>query len=188
LTLTVTGSVLNAQIEQGAFGPTSYIPTTGAAATRLQDLAFIPVSTAWFNATVGSWVIEFINISTTNNYARALWTNVAGSPSPVVISPAPLLFGQYDGAAIVSAANNVTTGPVQKGITTWATGTAKTCLNGGSVVTSNALTTGYAALASANMYFMQQSVAPTEAMNGYIRRLTYWPRVLSDAEMQQVTT
>src|SRR4029077_15880586 len=52
LTLTVTGSVLNAQLEAGAFA-TSYIPTTAAAVTRAPDLGTMPTA-PWFNATAGS--------------------------------------------------------------------------------------------------------------------------------------
>jgi hypothetical protein len=43
LTLTVTGEVLNAQLESGGLR-TSYIPTAGAAATRSGDIAIIPSS------------------------------------------------------------------------------------------------------------------------------------------------
>ena len=55
LTLTVTGSVLNAQLEAGAFA-TSYIPTTAAAVTRAQDLCRIPsTNMGWFTPPGGSW-------------------------------------------------------------------------------------------------------------------------------------
>lgn len=43
LTLTVTGEVLNAQLEARSF-KTSYIPTAGAAVTRSEDIATIPSS------------------------------------------------------------------------------------------------------------------------------------------------
>ena len=49
--------VYGLQIEAGAF-PTSYIPTTGAAATRARDLAEIPTSAFGYNNDAGSLVIE----------------------------------------------------------------------------------------------------------------------------------
>jgi len=41
----------------GAF-PTSYIPTTGAAATREQDVAYIATA-GWLNTTVGTMLLDF---------------------------------------------------------------------------------------------------------------------------------
>ena len=58
LTLTVSGTVTNAQLEAGAF-PTSYIPTTGATATRAMDLAEIPTSAFGYNNDAGSIAVEF---------------------------------------------------------------------------------------------------------------------------------
>ena len=59
LTLTVSGTVTNAQLEAGAF-PTSYIPTTGATATRARDLAEIPTSAFGYNNDKGSLVIDVL--------------------------------------------------------------------------------------------------------------------------------
>ena len=50
LTCTVTGSVTNAQIEAGSFGPTSWIPTAGATATRAKTtFVTMPTNAGWYN-------------------------------------------------------------------------------------------------------------------------------------------
>jgi hypothetical protein len=48
-----------AQMEAGAF-PTSYIPTTSATATRARDLAEIPTSAFGYNNDKGSLVVDFL--------------------------------------------------------------------------------------------------------------------------------
>ena len=58
--------------------------------------------------------------------------------------------------------------------------------------TSAALTTGYGLYVTFGVGIMAilggNPGVVNETMTGYIRRVSYWPRVLTDAEMQQVTT
>jgi hypothetical protein len=60
LTLTVSGSVTSAQLEAGSF-PTSYIPTTTAAATRTADVASITGTafSSWYRQDEGTLFAEF---------------------------------------------------------------------------------------------------------------------------------
>jgi len=71
LTVTVSGTVENAQLEAGG-AVTSYIPTTIGATTRARDVARINVSDFGFNVVAGTLLIEFESRSTTTMYIAAL--------------------------------------------------------------------------------------------------------------------
>jgi hypothetical protein len=93
---------------------------------------------------------------------------------------------QYYGTAVVNSANTMVLGAVQKGVTSYAPSTAKACLNAGAVA-SGAMTGGYAALVANGVRFFSDEFG-TSMTSGYLRSVRYWPRVLSDAEMQAVTS
>ena len=65
LTLTVSGTVGNAQLELGSFA-TSYIPTTSAVVTRSADVCQITGGdfTSFWNASEGSFAVEYDRIFT----------------------------------------------------------------------------------------------------------------------------
>jgi hypothetical protein len=178
-----------AQVEQGAF-PTSYIPTTAAAVTRAQDNCVIPAANMapWFASPGGSWFVEFIRL----NPAPASVLVVALNANPGQATPfytnATLSVAQFDGVAALASANTVTVGAITKGATSWAASAEKICANAGSVITGPSAG-GYSSLGTFGVSFLNDAVSgQSENMTGYLRRVQYWPRALSDAEMQQVTT
>ena len=186
----VTGTIQLAMpsLETGAF-PTSYIPTTSAAVTRARDVTKMPPNVSWYTAPGGSWFAEFIcNNNPTNGLAIRVLANSLnnGFTQMFVNGNAGRAIGMYDGAAELDTANGITIGAISKAATTWATGQAKACANGGAIATLATLTNGYPLDAAGILILV--SAAPSDSMTGYIRRLNYWPRVLSDTEMQQVTT
>ena len=177
-----------AQVEQGAF-PTSYIPTTSAAVTRAADVATISPAnmSPWFASPGGSWFAEFIDL----NPPSALTPRVVAYPVPgniyTIAGGTGLTAFEYDGVGAVTTPNAFSPNTIARIASTWATGAAKICLNGGTVVTSATLTGGYAGFASAGVQFMANSTLG-DGMTGYIRRVQYSPLIWSDAVMQQVTT
>jgi hypothetical protein len=113
--------------------------------------------------------------------------DVAANVGMITLDNTASLLGQYDGSGGMFTANAITSGAVNKAATTWAPGTAKACLNGGAVATTAALSAGYPGVVINNLRFLSNAT-PLEGMNGYIRRVRYWPRILTDVEMKQVTT
>ncbi len=176
--------VWGAQLEAGAF-PTSYIPSLAAAVTRAADSCVIPsANMGWFTPPGGSWMAEFIRLGGTHGPVIAYPS--ANSRMPLYVEPTNNSAGQFDGSAAMGTANAVTIGAVAKAATTWAANTASACLNAGAVASSGALTSGYADAAAAGLALLQQD--PADTQSGYIRHVRYWPRALTNAELQSVTT
>ena len=176
-----------AQLEQTAF-PTSYIPTTVAAVTRSADLCSIqPANMGFYVSPGGSWMAEFISSAPQTDYQRIL----SAIPAPGNITPLMLFNGsqgsQYDGTIANATANSLTAAAVAKMASTWAAASGNVCLNGSAVVPS-AMGAGYPLSAGGVAILPMAPSSNTQNLNGYIRRVSYWPRVLTNAEMQAVTT
>jgi hypothetical protein len=180
--------IWGAQIEAGSF-PTSYIPTTGAV-TRAQDSCGIPPAnmSPWFASPGGSWFAEFVNFdAVTARNSRVVSQATSGGIAPLQDTNTFVL-AQFDGVAAVATANTIGANVISRGVSTWTPGQAKICLNGGAVVTGATLTNGYPMAAFGVGFMSNTAFAATDNMSGYLRRVQYWPRALSNAEMQQVTT
>ena len=185
-TAAATVFVWGTQVEAGGFA-TSLIPTTGAAVVRSIDNCVIPSAnmSPWFVSPGGSWFAEFIAYNANNT--RILGRPAAAGISQLYLFPARQV-AQYDGSVTNPTANGIVLGAVSKGASNFTAGTGKTCANGGAIATA-ALTTGYALLSSNGVgFFTTGGAGSVDNTSGYIRRVSYWPRVLTDAEMQQVTT
>jgi hypothetical protein len=185
LTCTVTGSVTNAQIEAGSMA-TSWIPTTGVSVTRAGDSCIIPpANTGFYTSPGGSWMAEFIPLAVAaSGNLGIIGYPVAGNPAQLYVQPTREI-GQWDASAVAVTANAATVGAVSKTVSTWGASTGRICLNGGAIA-SAALTLGYPNVGGFGVGIMI-SALPT-VLTGYIRRVQYWPRILSDAEMLAVTT
>jgi hypothetical protein len=175
------------QLELGVMA-SSYIPTTGAAVTRAQDLAAIPpANMGFFVSTGGSWMAEFIpkNYQVGGTYQRVvLFPPVPGGAGPIMTNVG---FGvQYDGSTIQQSANAVPVNTVQKMASTWGASQGQLCLNAGPVV-SNAMSVGYAGAVANGVALMLATGSGVQNTPGWLRRLRYWPRVLSPSELQSIT-
>ena len=181
--------VWGAQVEVGGFR-TSHIPTTTAAVTRSIDSCLIPPAnmSPWFAPPGGSWFAEFNFLASAPSNSRVIGRpDTAGGVSPLLLT-ATRTGSQNDGVSVATA-NAGAVNAVAKGASTWAAGQAKVCLNGGAVASSAALATGYGAYTASGVRFLSVGAALSgDNTSGWLRRVIYWPRVLTDAEMQQVTT
>lgn len=181
-------TLFGAQLEAGAF-QTSYIPTTTAAVTRSADVASVNTLSPWYNATEGTIYAEVgysqanptaaqmaasFNDATANNR----WTISFNSPSALGgalrnTGGAGLITTSTANAAIVGATNKlglaISTG-------------ASVVLNGGTVATN----ASYAAPTVTRLELGSQLSGGY--LNGYLRRITYYPIRLSNANLQALTS
>ena len=185
LICTVVGSVLNAQLEAGTYA-SSYIPTTSATVARSPDICSTNDVT-WFTTPGGSWFCEFISANPSPVASTRVIAHKGATSSTQIFVSAANLVGQSDGVSVLTV-NALTTNAITKAATTWAVGQAKNCLNGGAIASSASLVTGYNVIVTTGVYFMGAFTTLTDTTPGYLRRVAYWPRALSDAEMRQVTT
>jgi hypothetical protein len=182
------------QLELGAFA-TSVIPTTTTALTRNSDVASMTGTnfSSWYNASEGSFYSEFSIIGNKNS---------TGSNSQVVLCPNDGtannrvdLYAQASGVVryvtVVSGAQQTahsfaTTTPInqfQKTAFALLSGNSAISLNGSSAVVS----TNASALPTVNNLLIGNASFGVPYLNGYIRRIAYYPTRLPDATLQALT-
>jgi hypothetical protein len=178
------------QLEQGAFA-TSVIPTTTTALTRAADVASVNTLSPWFNSINGTIYAEFLRNTTpaastfpqmvnihdgTTNNRLALFTNSARN-----------LRGQVTIGGVfttIATANAYSEGIVSKLALGYEALNHATVANGGTPATNTAVGVP-AGLTAMRLGDQADGFGP---LNGYLRRITYYPRRLSNADLQTITT
>ena len=181
--------VWGAQLEAGSF-PTSYIPTTGATATRARDLARILVTDFGYNKDAGSLVLD-VETPLTDQLMILAWFNTtahynqrgfvkedgSGSSGNMFTSSA------YDGSGTVLQLPNV--GVVSE--------TTKLGLsykdNEVAVRDGGTVTSGTGRFTSpTQLYIGGRNHAGGYQSQCWIKSIKYYPRKLTDAQLQELTT
>lgn len=182
LTLSVTGSCTDAQLEAGGFA-TSLIPTTGAQVTRAADVAYVGATSPWFSAALGTLSAAFrtavgaangnvCNLSdgTTNNRigirtsTAAFLVNTSGASQAAIDFGVSVTDGALRTIAGAYRANDFSAA------VNGALGTPDTA---GSVPAITRLDIG--------------SIGVSSTLNGWVSRVAYVPRRITNAELQAVT-
>jgi len=181
------------QLELGAFA-TSAIPTTTTALTRAADVASVNTLSPWYNASAGTLYAEFVVSfdSSTSIFPIAAYVSDGTFSNTVVLYERTVddtrrgnirvggvqQFDQTNGSAYVY-------GTVAKTAIAFQTNDVAFSANGTSPTTSASTTiptVNVLGLGSTNS--LGGSLSP---LNGYLRRITYYPRRLSNAELQSIT-
>ena len=175
------------QLEQKAFA-TSYIPTSTAAVTRNADALRCGTLGSWFvqtsgtllaharkNVSASGMVVEFGNSgSNTDRYGVSVAATLAFQASSSIAGVSNYL----------TTVNLATVGTSFKAAGSF-DGTGKSsCLNGGTVATSatGIVTSGY------TLMDIGRASWGGAYLNGTISRIEYYPRRLTNAELQTLTT
>jgi hypothetical protein len=177
------------QLEQGAFA-TSVIPTTTTALTRSADVASVNTLSPWYNATEGTLIGEFVleglrsvanqrilifDDGTGNNVWGASAASANGMQGPVIVS------------GVLEAANTTPTttysaNTLYKQALALELNNSVSAINGtvGTADTSVSVPSGLTTLR-----FAASNLGVTS--NVWFRRVTYYPRRLSAAELAAIT-
>jgi hypothetical protein len=184
-------AVWGRQLEAGAF-PTSYIPTTTTALTRSADVAAVNTLSPWYNATEGTLFAEyvltqpssggnqFLTQISDNSYNNRIVNNISSTAFP---NTSTVSGGVSDGFA--SVANAVTANTTTKFAAAYAANDLALSSNGGTVGTDSTVTIP-SGLTKLNLGADHLGFNNIKA--GYLRRITYYPTRLSNAQLQTITT
>jgi len=173
------------QLEQGAF-PTSYIPTTTAAVTRAADSAVVTPISSFYNQAEGTLFAEASSFSSAANVSSVAFSaggsaderfqlRVRGSAVSIVAAAAT----SFVSSSADPAANVANKRAAAAKLNDFAVST-----NGGAAETDTA----------GNMPNVTHLVAGAlstglaQPLNGHIRRIAYYPKRLSNALLQSLTT
>jgi hypothetical protein len=175
------------QLELGAFA-TSVIPTTTTALTRAADVASVNTLSPWYNAAASTVYAEWnTQANSVSRYLFEIQQNATSNNrvdvninTSNVVNPRTVISGA---ASMTLAAGTYTAGTTAKIAFAYAQSDYASSLNGGSAVTSLA---GNIPSSLGIMYL--GSLAGSVFINGYLRRITYYPRRLSNAELVSITS
>lgn len=163
------------QMEFGLFS-TSYIPTTTATVTRSRDIASITGSnfTSWYNNSEGTVLFdaalgESINSTVSIVFGNYLWAT------------APNVWRTSGNQGIMFPTSSSRTTRTKHAFRLQQNNHAFS-VNGGSVVPAS-LNDSTSPLSSGPVSFNNNGTT----LNGYISRITYWPRSFTNSQLQSMT-
>jgi len=177
--------IWGAQQEAGAF-PTSYIPTVASQVTRAADNAVMTGTnfSSWYNAVEGTLFVNYSAFASGTRTMAAINDNTANESILLrTISTNPFLTvtdGGVDQADI--DAGTVASNIVYKFAGAYAANNFAASIAGGAAVTD---TSG--SIPTVDRMMIGNSSA-SNALNGCIQQIVYYPRRLSNAELQALTT
>ena len=185
-----------AQLEAGAFA-TSYIPTVASQVTRAVDSVFLNTLSPWFNQREGTLYVSASYYSAVP--AAGTRGGFVGSGSYAAANAINIFNG--GGTATVDAFFTSVTYPdvnLNRPIATAAYAINKIAYgynqNNGSYnlsVNASAVATGTSTQNTATFTSIalgRRDSSTSNLLNGYIQRFSYYPRRLTNAELQSVTT
>ena len=183
--------VWGAQLEAGAF-PTSYIPTTTAAVTRNAELALITGTnfSSWYNQLEGSVLVDFIlNRGTASVGVATIGNSAAPSSNSVQVRYSSGTNAQYQvlsGGAV--SASIAPVGYAAAGQHIRAVGfKANSFFQAVDGATPNGEDTSGAMPIGVNQLEIG-SESSTNQFSGHIRRLAYYPKRVTNAELTALSS
>ena len=173
------------QIEAGAF-PTSYIPTATTALTRSADVASVNTLSPWYNATEGTLYAEWVARLGVDQQAFGL---VDVGDGVRVRKRSTDQYGLVvrdptNRDLALNASPAITEGQIIKVAGAYAINDL--ALSGGGQ--SPATGSTYSVVTATSAFIGGNVSAGATYVNGHIRRICYYPRRLSNADLQTITT
>lgn len=169
--------IWGAQLEAGSFA-TSYIPTVAASVTRSADVASVNTLSPWWNNVEGTLFADYT--ASSSSFVAMLYTDA--SNNMVMIGGTSGAAFDVNNAGVVQATLGARVLSAKIAARFKANDFA-VCLNGGAVATDTSGTVPSITDRLALGYFPGVGLQ----INGYLRRVTFYPRTLTSAELQAIT-
>lgn len=181
--------IWGAQLEIGAFA-TSYIPTVASQVTRAADVAVMTGTnfSSWYNQAEGTFFAEWtlgqdvtgVSIytaddGTNNNYIRLRYA-ASGTQNDSAVTVGGVVQAQ------LSAATQQTLNTTYKNAMAYKVNDFARSASGAAVITDTSGT-----IPTLTQFSIGKNAANIEQPNGYIRKIAYYSRRLSNAELQGIT-
>lgn len=183
--------IWGAQLEAGSFA-TSYIPTVASQVTRSADVASVNTLSPWYNATEGTIFADYEQNSSTQSggslFVQSDGTNnnrillTADGASSGTIQPG-LYVTDASVPQVAIVAGTGTVNSLNKIAAAYKANDFAASFNGAAAVPDTSGTVPVVNLA----YIGVGATGTSGHINGHIRRITYYPRRLSNAELQAIT-
>lgn len=182
------------QLEQGEVA-TSYIPTTTAQATRAADVATIKIGTSWFNWAAMTVFAEFSEGTDYTSAGNCVASISDGSTNNQLyvgqrMGISTLRSGAMDvgGAGstqflLTHAVPSAQVGTLQRVAVALATGSAAGCANGSTVAVDNTVSVS----PDLTVIRLGSASPGIQFLNGYVRKVAYFPTALVAQELQEIT-
>jgi hypothetical protein len=180
LTLTVTGTVQFAQLETGSFA-TSFIPTDGTSKTRNADNVQMTGAnfTSWYNQSAGAAMVDYETLVGTAGNQYAL--RVSGGTNSIhfgfretAILARPIVSSVAGNSVAVSGSFLRSAGTYDF------VGNTKVGGANGSLAGANTVGT----VGTNTLAYIGSFNGATAMLNGWMRKISYWPQKLTSAEVQ----
>ena len=177
--------IWGAQLEEGAF-PTSYIKTTGSTATRSADVASIPVADFGYNQNEGTLfaeVVDYTSKPTGSNYVVSLDDNTASNRNQIIrYNNAWIYDVKVSNVTQVSQNLGTTNDPAKVAFAFKLNDFAAT-EDGDAVVTDTSGT-----VPNVTKMTIGSAYNNSAQLNGHIKSIKYYPRRLTNAQLQDLTS
>lgn len=190
LTLTVTGDVKFAQCGPGAFS-TSFIPTAGAQVTRAADVASINTLSPWYNQTEGTLYVEAAwsngngSGDGKSNRVAAVFSDGTSTTSFRIYNLFGTAGGVFSRIAGVTQVESLSGTPATSAVVKAAVGMQQ---NNTTLVTDGVVRgTDTSCLMVPVSKLEIGSLVGLQNLGGHIRKIRYFPKRLTNAELQALT-
>lgn len=180
--------IWGAQVEAGAF-PTSYIPTTSAAATRAADNASMSGAnfSSWYRQDEGTLLADFstlfdtaatraVVIGTSTDYIGLLTSSGSNGPYAVIV------LGNVGQANLPTSGVTATANTRYKLCIGYALNNSVGSLNGNTPVVDSSCS-----IPTVSVMYIGQDASGGNQMNGIISRITYYPNRLTDTQIKALS-